>query len=264
MENNTNTPSTVESLIIDEGTLEFDIIQRLRNDGLTSVQRRFNADATAEQPGRDDSRTAEQRQRDTDNANDNRPEPPTDAEIVAANADLVRLLKNRAFVKKSTNNKYRCYLRFYDNVPKSLVQAVNKIGITRADGREHTRETISRVVTAMKITRRFRPLSFYAAMIATAITVSFATVKLYDLYQLPVPNGGYYAAALTPTPDDAADVETLIANAAQKANVPVYPYRINKIKQEIELSQDKSLKTICLIIDSNINELLKLNIKKHL
>lgn len=251
MEN--TTPTSCESLIIDEGTIEYDIVQRLRNGGATPVQ-----------PQSNDPRTAEQRERDLDNANDNRPAPPTDQEIINANPELVALLKNRLFIKENTRGKYRSYLSFYDNVPKSIVQAVNKIGVRRADGREHTRETISRVVTAMKITRRFRPLSFYAAIIATALTVGFATLKLNELYQMPTPAGGFFAASASyPDTETAPDVETLLREAGAAAGVPVYPYRVGKVKQEIKLSGDNSLKNIRLIIAANINELLVINNKKH-
>ena len=51
------------------------------------------------------------------------------------------------------------------------------------------------------------------------------------------------------------DIDKHINDLAKENRVTIYPFRRNKIKKEIQLSGDNSLKNIELIINNNINEL---------
>ena len=203
-----------------------------------------------------DKRTPAQRKADTESANDNKPKPPTDKDILKCNADLVKLLKNSRFIKESTGGKYCNYLAFYDNVPNNIVSDVKEIGLKRLDGRAYTRETISRVVTAMKIERRFQPFTVWLIGLAVCFLSVFATVKISQIpFEFGSVGGGNGVLTSSFGGGQGGNVDGLIDKAAIKNGVKVYPFRRNKIKNEIQLSGDNSLKNIELIINNNINEL---------
>ena len=240
-----------------------DMITFIRDKGATSVQRGFDYDSTTarqeftEKNGKcDNDRTSVQRYSDTSAARSNKPKPPTDKEILSLNADLVKVLKNDRFVRYSTNGDYRNYLNFFDNVPKNLVKEVNKLGIKRADGREYTRETISRVVTAMKIERRFKPFTVWFIGIAVCFFSVYATLKISQFeFDFGSVGGGNGVLTSSFGGGYTLDIDKHINDLAKENRVTIYPFRRNKIKKEIQLSGDNSLKNIELIINNNINEL---------
>lgn len=83
-----------------------------------------------------------------------KPKPPTAAQILKRDADVVKLLKNARFVAMITEGVYKNFRELPANCPQKIVDEINRRGIVRKSGKMHTQDTVSAIVDAMKIEDR--------------------------------------------------------------------------------------------------------------
>ena len=125
------------------------LMQR-RDNILTASGQSCNDVVTASRQNDDNNTT----RRDTSSARAARRKPPTAKQTCRAHAEAVEMLKNAKFIRETSNGTYRDFQALPANVPQYIVDEINRRGIRRPDGREYTQETLSPVVTAMKIISR--------------------------------------------------------------------------------------------------------------
>lgn len=125
----------------------------------------------------DSGRTEEQRRADTQAARDNKRPPLTSAQIVKAYSGVVKMLKNDRFIREVSAGVYGSFKDLPKNCPDYIVAEINKAGHRRKDGRLFTQDTVSPIVSAMKI--ESKPSVFklvYLVCLAVLVSVVVTSV----------------------------------------------------------------------------------------
>lgn len=120
----------------------------------TAIGQHSDSNQTGMQQQSDNDSTRAARREQTENARNLKPAPEDSAAIVASNAQIVKLLRNDMFVRDITGGTYRSFKDLPHNCPQRLVDEINAMGIRRKGNKMHTTDTVSRVVSAMKIEDR--------------------------------------------------------------------------------------------------------------
>lgn len=132
---------------------------------------------TAPSQTSDSGRTEEQRRADTQAARDNKRPPLTSAQIVKLYPGVVKMLKNDRFIREVSAGVYGSYKELPKNCPEYIVEEINKAGHRRKDGRLFTQDTVSPIVSAMKI--ESKPSVFklvYLVCLAVLVSVVVTSV----------------------------------------------------------------------------------------
>lgn len=135
-----------------------------------------STETTPPQPS-DNGRTEEQRRADTQAARDNKRPPLTSAQIVKAYLGVVKMLENDRFIREVSGGVYKSYKELPKNCPEYIVAEINKAGHRRKDGRLFTQDTVSPIVSAMKI--ESKPSVFKVVyLVCLAVLISVAVTAI--------------------------------------------------------------------------------------
>lgn len=135
-----------------------------------------NGETAPSQPS-DSGRSEEQRKADTQAARDSKRPAPTSAEIVKAYAGVVKMLKNDRFIREVSKGVYGSFKDLPKNCPDYIVAEINKAGHRRKDGRLFTQDTVSPIVSAMKI--ESKPSVFKLVyLVCLAVLISVVVTKV--------------------------------------------------------------------------------------
>lgn len=150
--------------------------QHIDNFPINIGQDTDNGETAPSQPS-DSGRTEEQRKADTQAARDSKRPAPTSAEIVKAYAGVVKMLKNDRFIREVSKGVYGSFKDLPKNCPDYIVAEINKAGHRRKDGRLFTQDTVSPIVSAMKI--ESKPSVFKLVyLVCLAVLISVVVTKV--------------------------------------------------------------------------------------
>lgn len=199
-------------------------LQQQRDNILTESGLGCNSIVTASQQN-DDRKTTT---RDTSAARAARRKPPTAKQLCKLHAKAVSLLKDAKFIREISGNTYRNYQALPANVPQYIVDEINRRGILRPDRKAYTQETLSPVVSAMKITAR--PSLFRVCyLIVLAVLVSVIVTKVW--FWFATPDGG-----TTETPTAAQNKTKFdfdyVKQFAKQNQMELTDYRVGLIVQK--------------------------------
>lgn len=161
---------------IADSTPKTAIEQHTDNNPIASEQCADSTETTPPQPS-DSGRTAEQLRADTQAARDSKRPPLTSAQLVKAYAGVVKMLENDRFIRQVSAGVYKSYKELPKNCPEYIVAEINKAGHRRKDGRLFTQDTVSPIVSAMKI--ESKPSVFkmvYLVCLAVLISVAVTAI----------------------------------------------------------------------------------------
>lgn len=165
--------------------------------------------------------------RDTSAARAARRKPPTAKQICRAHTEAVSILKDAKIIREVSGGTYRNFKDLPTNVPQYLVDYVNQKGCKRPDGRPYTQETLSPVVSAMKITAR--PSLFRVCyLIVLAVVVAVIVTKIW--FWVAVPDG-----ISTDTDTDTEQTKQIkfdfdfVKQVCEENNISLTDYRVGLI-----------------------------------
>lgn len=195
-----------------------------RRDNILTVSGQSCNDVVTASRQNDDNNTT---RRDTSSARAARRKPPTAKQTCKAHAEAVEMLKNAKFIREMSNGTYRDFQALPANVPQYIVDEINRRGIRRPDGREYTQETLSPVVSAMKIISR--PSLFRVCyLIVLAVLVSVLVTKIW--FWIVTPDGG---ATDTPTEQNKTKFDfDYVKQIAKQNQMELTDYRVGLIVQK--------------------------------
>ena len=195
-----------------------------RRDNILTVSGQSCNDVVTASRQNDDNNTT---RRDTSSARAARRKPPTAKQTCKAHAEAVKMLKNAKFIRETSNGTYSDFQALPANVPQYIVDEINRRGIRRPDGREYTQETLSPVVSAMKIISR--PSLFRVCyLIVLAVLVSVLVTKIW--FWIVTPDGG---ATDTPTAQNKTKFDfDFVKQIAKQNQMELTDYRVSLIVQK--------------------------------
>jgi len=186
----------------------------------------------------------------TENARANKGENETIEDTYRLNTDIINLLKNNKFIYKATNKRYSSYRELPYSGYKDLHTAVVKSGF------DVSKSYLPKIVLSMKFHDRIPKYKAVCLAVVVCFFSAFATLKISQFeFDFGSVGGGNGVLTSSFGGGYTLDIDKHINDLAKENRVTIYPFRRNKIKKEIQLSGDNSLKNIELIINNNINEL---------
>jgi len=143
------------------------------------------------------------------------------------------LLQNPKFIRAATNNHYKSFESLPENIPQSIVMAINNDkNVSRDNGEPHTHKTLTYLANILREKRKIRKIYKRKLMTSAAVVL----VLIFFGYTVKNTFKGSNNTVTNVFSKDTINIETLINNYETTQNKVFTKYRKDLILKELSNS----------------------------